>query len=117
MNIYVVMKRTFDTEEKVEIKDGRVDEEGAEFVINPYDEYAIEEAIVLKEAHDGEVTVVTVGDEEAEKELRTALAMGADKAVLLDTEDLEDDVDTIPFLKCSMHSLKTKSMTSFLAET
>lgn len=34
MNIYVVMKRTFDTEEKVEIKDGRVDEEGAEFVIN-----------------------------------------------------------------------------------
>ncbi|GAK12521.1 LOW QUALITY PROTEIN: electron transfer flavoprotein, beta subunit [Geomicrobium sp. JCM 19039] len=93
MNIYVVMKRTFDTEEKVEIKDGRVDEEGAEFVINLYDEYAIEEAIVLKEAHDGEVTVVTVGDEEAEKELRTALAMGADKAVLLDTEDLEDDVD------------------------
>ncbi|GAK05173.1 LOW QUALITY PROTEIN: electron transfer flavoprotein, beta subunit [Geomicrobium sp. JCM 19037] len=93
MNIYVVMKRTFDTEEKVEIKDGRVDEEGAEFVINLYDEYAIEEAIVLKEAHDGEVTVVTVGDEEAEKELRTALAMGADKAVLLDTEDLEDEVD------------------------
>ncbi|QDI91084.1 electron transfer flavoprotein subunit beta/FixA family protein [Salicibibacter halophilus] len=93
MNIYVVMKRTFDTEEKVEINDGVIDEEGAEFVINPYDEYAIEEAIVLKEAHDGEVTVVTVGDEDAEKELRTALAMGADQAVLLDTEDLDEEVD------------------------
>ncbi|MBB6448298.1 electron transfer flavoprotein beta subunit [Geomicrobium halophilum] len=93
MNIYVVMKRTFDTEEKVEINDGIIDEEGAEFVINPYDEYAIEEAIVLKEAHGGEITVVTVGNEDAEKELRTALAMGADQAVLLDTEDLDGEID------------------------
>ena len=67
MNIYVVMKRTFDTEEKIAIKNGKISEDGAEFIINPYDEYAIEEALTLREEHGGEVTVVTVGDEEAEK--------------------------------------------------
>ncbi|HHY22044.1 MAG TPA: electron transfer flavoprotein subunit beta/FixA family protein [Bacilli bacterium] len=90
MNIYVVMKRTFDTEEKISIKNGEIDESGAEFIINPYDEYAIEEAITLRDAHGGEVTVVTVGEEDAEKQLRTALAMGADKAVLIDSEDVDD---------------------------
>lgn len=87
MNIYVLLKRTFDTEEKITIDDGRIDEDGAEFIINPYDEYAVEEAIIQRDEHGGEVTVVTVGDEDAEKQLRTALAMGADKAVLINTED------------------------------
>ncbi len=89
MNIFVIMKRTFDTEEKIAIQNGRISEDGASFIINPYDEYAVEEALKLKEEHGGEVTVVTVGEEEAEKELRTALAMGADKAVLISNEDLE----------------------------
>jgi electron transfer flavoprotein beta subunit len=90
MNIFVIMKRTFDTEEKITINNGQIDEGGAEFIINPYDEYAIEEAIVLRENHGGEIIVVTVGDEEADKELRTALAMGADKAVRIDSEDLDE---------------------------
>lgn len=90
MNIYVIMKRTFDTEEKIQINDGEIVEDGAEFIINPYDEYAIEEAIVLRDEHGGEVTLVTVGDEDSEKELRTGLAMGADKAVLIEDEDVED---------------------------
>ncbi|WP_413378853.1 electron transfer flavoprotein subunit beta/FixA family protein [Alkalihalobacillus sp. 1P02AB] len=90
MNIFVIMKRTFDTEEKIVIQNGKVDEESAEFIINPYDEYAIEEAIVLRDEHGGEVTVVTVGEEESEKQLRTALAMGADKAVLLNSEEVEE---------------------------
>ena len=90
MNIFVIMKRTFDTEEKILIKNGQIEEGGAEFIINPYDEYAIEEAIVLRDQHRGEVTVVTVGEEEAEKELRTALAMGADKAVRIDSEELDE---------------------------
>ncbi|HET7616565.1 MAG TPA: electron transfer flavoprotein subunit beta/FixA family protein [Bacillales bacterium] len=91
MNLYVIMKRTFDTEEKIVISDGRINDDDAEFIINPYDEYAIEEAIQLRDEHGGEVTVVTVGNEDGEKELRTALAMGADKAVLI---DIEDDVDS-----------------------
>ncbi|MGV3488393.1 MAG: electron transfer flavoprotein subunit beta/FixA family protein [Tuberibacillus sp.] len=90
MNIYVMMKRTFDTEEKIVVENGRVSDDGVNFIINPYDEFAIEEAIKLKDEHGGEVTVVTVGDEDGEKELRTALAMGADKAVLINTEDVED---------------------------
>ncbi|SEQ83232.1 electron transfer flavoprotein subunit beta/FixA family protein [Piscibacillus halophilus] len=91
MNIYVLMKKTFDTEEKIQINGGVIEDEGAEYIINPYDEYAIEEAIKIRDEHGGEVTVVTVGDEESEKQLRTALAMGADKAVLINTEeDLEE---------------------------
>ncbi|GAQ18956.1 electron transfer flavoprotein small subunit [Oceanobacillus picturae] len=91
MDIYVLLKRTFDTEEKINISSGKIEDDGAEFIINPYDEYAVEEAINQRDEHGGEVTVVTVGDEESEKQLRTALAMGADKAVLINTEeDLED---------------------------
>ena len=90
MNIYVVMKRTFDTEEKIQIENGEIIEDGAEFIINPYDEYAIEEAIQLRDEHGGEVTLVTVGEDEAEKQLRTGLAMGADQAVLIEDEDVED---------------------------
>ena len=90
MNIFVIMKRTFDTEEKVTIKNGKVNEDSASFIINPYDEYAIEEALNLKEEHGGEVTVITVGEEESDKELRTALAMGADKAVLISNEEVEN---------------------------
>ncbi|UJL45004.1 electron transfer flavoprotein subunit beta/FixA family protein [Virgibacillus sp. NKC19-16] len=87
MNIYVLLKKTFDTEEKINVSDGQIEDDGAEFIINPYDEYAVEEAITQRDVHGGEVTVVTVGDEESEKQLRTALAMGADKAVLINTED------------------------------
>src|SRR3954465_11722302 len=93
MNIYVLMKRTFDTEEKISISGGKIAEDGAEFIINPYDEYAIEEAIQVRDAHGGEVTVITLGEEESEKQLRTALAMGADKAVLINTEDSLDEID------------------------
>src|SRR5699024_8696297 len=93
MNIYVLLKRTFDTEDKIVIEDGEILDDEAEFIINPYDEYAVEEAINQRDAHGGEVTVVTIGEEDSEKQLRTALAMGADKAVLIDTEDDLEDGD------------------------
>ncbi|WP_019120242.1 electron transfer flavoprotein subunit beta/FixA family protein [Brevibacillus massiliensis] len=91
MNILVVLKQTFDTEEKIVINNGEISEDGVEFIINPYDEYAVEEAIKLKEAHGGEVTVLSLGPDRAESALRTALAMGADKAVLVDDETLFGD--------------------------
>ena len=62
MNIYVIMKRTFDTEERIQIENGAIRSDGVQYIINPYDEYAIEEAIALKEKHGGEVTVLTLGD-------------------------------------------------------
>ncbi|MGG1674371.1 electron transfer flavoprotein subunit beta/FixA family protein [Neobacillus sp. NRS-1170] len=87
MNILVLMKQTFDTEEKIVLQNGSISEDGVNFIINPYDEYAIEEAIKLRELHEGEVTVITIGPERAENALRTALAMGADKAIFVDSED------------------------------
>ncbi|MBP0723974.1 electron transfer flavoprotein subunit beta/FixA family protein [Bacillus sp. RG28] len=93
MNIYVLLKRTFDTEEKIVISNGAIQEDGAEFIINPYDEYAVEEAIQIRDTHGGEFTVVTIGNEDSEKELRTALAMGADKAVLINVEDDVEHLD------------------------
>ncbi|MBS2969941.1 electron transfer flavoprotein subunit beta/FixA family protein [Metabacillus sp. KIGAM252] len=108
MNIFVIMKRTFDTEEKISISSGRIQEDGAEFIINPYDEYAIEEAIQIRDAEGGEVTVVTIGGEEAEKELRTALAMGCDKAVLINTEDDLENGDQFTSAKILSEFLKDK---------
>src|SRR5699024_3887168 len=93
MDIYVLLKKTFDTEEKIVISDGKIEDDSAELIINPYDEYAVEEAIRRRDEHGREVTVVTIGDEDTEKQLRTALAMGADKAVLIDTEDDLEDGD------------------------
>lgn len=95
MNIMVLLKQTFDTEEKITIENGQIEEDGREFIINPYDEYAVEEAIKLKEEFGGEVTVITVGPSRAESALRTALAMGADKGILVDDESLSGDEYTI----------------------
>lgn len=115
MNIYVLVKRTFDTEEKLLLKNGQIVEDGAEFIINPYDEYAVEEAIQLKEKHGGEITVVSVGGEESEKELRTALAMGADKAVLINTEDDIEDGDQYTTSRLLAQYLKEQSPDLILA--
>ncbi|WP_096153081.1 MULTISPECIES: electron transfer flavoprotein subunit beta/FixA family protein [Bacillus] len=108
MNIYVLLKRTFDTEEKITVSNGAINEDGAEFIINPYDEYAVEEAIRVRDAHGGEITVLTVGTEDAEKELRTALAMGADKAVLINTEDDVENGDQFTTSRILAEYLKDK---------
>lgn len=91
MNILVLLKETFDTAEQIEIQNGKIIEDQVKFIMNPYDEYAVEEAIKLKETHGGVVTVITVGPARAENALRTALAMGADKAILVDDESLFGD--------------------------
>jgi electron transfer flavoprotein beta subunit len=95
VNIFVILKQTMDTEEKVAIQNGLIQEDGAEFIINPYDEYAVEEAIQLREEFGGEVTVITVGPNRAESALRTALAMGADKAIIVNDEPLIGDESTV----------------------
>lgn len=84
MKIIVVIKRVPDTETQVKVgPDGKtIDPAGVVYVMNPYDEYAVEEAIKLKEEHGGEITVMCVGTENATKEIRTAIAMGCDDGVL-----------------------------------
>ncbi len=91
MKILVCVKHVPDTETRVKVKLGglSLDLADANWVINPYDEYAVEEALQLKEKLGGEVTVVTMGGEKSTKTLRTALAMGADRAILLNDPAFE----------------------------
>mgnify|MGYP001060666371 CR=1 FL=1 len=91
MNLYVLLKQTFDTEEKIVLQDGMIREDGAKFIVNPYDEYALEEAIRIREASGGTVYAVSVGPERAAEALRTALAMGADEAVWIDDRHIADE--------------------------
>lgn len=83
MNSIVCISQVPDTEAKIKVAaDGRsVDEAGIKFIVSPYDEFALEEAIKLKEAKGGEVTVLTFGPERAAQALRECLARGATKAV------------------------------------
>ncbi len=85
MNILVFVKRVPDTESKIKIDQGKnaVVEEGLNFVLSPYDEYAMEEALRLRESKGGKVVAVTVGGDESLVILRKCLAMGADEAVLI----------------------------------
>jgi len=97
MKIIVCVKRVPDTESRIAIAaDGvSIDTQGLKYVLNPYDEYALEEALRLKETvGEGSVTALTLGGEEAKETLRTALAMGADQAVLLKGEPSPDGLGT-----------------------
>jgi electron transfer flavoprotein beta subunit len=86
MNIIVFIKQVPDTATRIKIgADGKsIDEADVTWIISPYDEYAIEEALKIKESKGtGKVTVVTLGSDRAATSLRNALAMGADEAIHL----------------------------------
>ena len=90
MKIVVCVKQVPDTEAKIVIAgDGvSINPADVKYIMNPYDEIAVEEALKLKEsAGDGEVIVLTLGGEEAQPAMRTAMAMGADSGVLLKVEN------------------------------
>lgn len=92
MDIVVCVKQVPDvTDAELEVtRDGTgIDTEDLELDINEWDNYAVEEAVRLKESLGGKVTVVTLGDEDSEDVLRHALAMGADEAILIDREGFE----------------------------
>jgi electron transfer flavoprotein beta subunit len=90
VNIVVCVKQVPDSwaEKKLDPSDKTEDRASVDAVMNELDEYGVEEALRLKEAHGGEVTVVTMGPEKATETVRKALSMGADKAVLLTDESL-----------------------------
>jgi electron transfer flavoprotein beta subunit len=92
MNIFVCTKQVPDTSQPVKLTaDGSgVVTDGVEFVISPYDEYAIEESLLIKERLGrGAVTLVTVGPERCQKALRSGLALGADEAVHINDPSFE----------------------------
>ncbi len=88
MEIAVLLKQVPSTEAAIEIADdgASIKIDGINWVVNPYDEMAVEEALQIRDAVGGSVTVFTMGPEKAVDALRTALAMGADNAVRIDTE-------------------------------
>lgn len=92
MNILVCISRVPDTTTRILVgADGiNIDTQGVKFIVNPYDEYAIEEGLRLKEKNGGTVTAITVGPDTAKEQLRTALAMGVDKAVLVKKDSTFD---------------------------
>jgi electron transfer flavoprotein beta subunit len=96
MEIVVLVKQVPDTATRVRIAPSGLDieREGVSYVVNPYDEFAIEEAIRQKERHGGAVTLVTLGGKDAEEALRTGLAMGADEAVRLEADGPLDGLQT-----------------------
>jgi electron transfer flavoprotein beta subunit len=88
MKIAVLVKRVADSESRIKVGgDGTaIDTAGVQYVINPYDEIAVEQALQLKAGAGGEVIIVCLGPKDAAKEVRKALAMTADSAVLLADE-------------------------------
>ncbi|WP_413569148.1 electron transfer flavoprotein subunit beta/FixA family protein [Bdellovibrio sp. HCB117] len=94
MKIFVCIKQVPDTETKIKITPDQngIDTAGIKWVLNPYDEYAVEEAVKLRDANAGsQVWVLSVGPKTRVIEsLRTALAMGADEAIVVNAENLDN---------------------------
>ncbi len=97
LSIFVCIRRVPDTASRIKIAaDGKsIDSSDMEFVINPYEEYALEQAVQLKEKHGGTVTLVTLAPEKATPVILKALALGADNAVHLKAENVPEDPSVV----------------------
>jgi electron transfer flavoprotein beta subunit len=102
VKILVPVKRVPDPTQKAKIKDGHIDLTGASWIVNTFDEYAVETALRLVEngadntrIPGGEIVVVSIGPDDAAKEIRTCLAMGADRAIHVVASDAEIDALTV----------------------
>ncbi len=102
MNIVVCLKRVPETAEamlKLDQDEKKLQEENLTFAINEADNYALEQALLIKEHYDGEVVLISVGSPESDEVLRKGLAKGADRAVRITPDNLEElDESAIAFL-------------------
>lgn len=107
MNILVCVKQVPDTAIaiKLDAEQKSIDRSEITYVVNPFDEYAIEAGLQLKEKYGGEVTLVTMGPDRADETLRTGLAMGADKGVHISDPALEGS-DTLVTAKVLAAAIK-----------
>jgi electron transfer flavoprotein beta subunit len=83
MNSIVCLKEVPDTETRIEVREGHIVEEGIQYVVNPYDEFALEEALKWQEELGGQVTLLSLGPERARESILKGLAMGADQVYQL----------------------------------
>jgi electron transfer flavoprotein beta subunit len=106
MKIFVCLKQVPDTESRIQVRADKsgIEETGVKWIMNPYDEFAVEEALKLREAKGaGTVTVVSVGPKSRVTEaLRTALAMGADDAIVIDSGEHLDSFWTAKALAAAI---------------
>lgn len=108
MKIAVCVKRVPDTETRIRVdaSGSSIDPSGVKFVVSPYDEFAVEAALRLCEANgSGEVITLSLGEDAAQDILRTTLAMGADRAVLLRGEVTPDGLATAQALAAELKAL------------
>jgi len=108
MKIIACIKQVPDTETKIRVRpegDGIV-EDGVNWIVSPYDEFAVEEALRLKEKHGGEVVVVSLGPDRVQSAIRSALAMGADSAVHL-KDAAFDGLDTLGTARVLAAAIRT----------
>lgn len=95
MQMYVCVKHVPDSAANIHVLDNRKIDETVPFLLNPYDEHAVTEAVTLKkQVPDSEVIAVCLGKKDAENTLRSALAMGADRGVLVETDESCDSMTT-----------------------
>lgn len=105
MNSVVCIAHVPDTESRIKVSGSKIDETGLKFIVSPYDEYALEEAIRLKEKAGGDVTVITFGPDRAQQGLREALARGATKAVHVKGDP--SDADSLGIAKVLAAAIKS----------
>jgi electron transfer flavoprotein beta subunit len=101
LQIYVCIKHVPDTAANIRLLGGKDFDETVKFIMNPYDEYALEQALQIREKEgDAEVIAVTVGKESAAATLRSSLAIGADRGILVKTDShFTDSLETSRLLK------------------
>lgn len=112
MNVFVCLKQVPDTETKIQISGGDINTQSIKWVMNPYDEFAVEEALKFKAANPSAiVTVISLGPKTRVSEtLRTALAMGADEAVVIDVAGPLDHHLTAKALAGALRTLGQPSL-------
>jgi electron transfer flavoprotein beta subunit len=109
MNIVICVKQVPDTETKIRVKEGQVDHTDTKYVVNPYDEYAIEEGLRIKERlGEGKISLLAVGPERAKDALKSGLAVGADEAIHLVDEAFagSDPYATALILSKALHKME-----------
>lgn len=117
MNIIVLIRQTPDTETKVKLdsENKKIDTTGITWIINPYDEFAIEKALKIKEqVNAGEVILLACGPSRTEEAIRQGLAMGADRAIFIKDDSLEN-ADPFSISKLLAAELKTMQYDLVLA--
>ena len=107
MKIAVCISHVPDTATKIKIgqDEKSIDKNGVTFIINPYDEFAVEEALKTREKFGGEVVAISLGDDANKETIRKALAMGVDRGVLLKSDS---SIDSIGVAKALAEEIKAE---------